>query len=75
MTTPPAAVADPGGRTTSRPGPARSHLPGRSGRTAVPATRQGRCECCGTGYPAGSLVVWDAVGLVLDTHRSVRSRW
>ena len=54
-----------------------SHLPDTSSnlrRRAGPATRPGRCECCRTGYPAGSLVVWDSVGLVLEGHRSVTSR-
>lgn len=40
----------------------------------VPATRGGNCECCRTAYPAGELVVWDAIGLVLVEHRSVSSR-
>jgi hypothetical protein len=80
MTPPAAAVAAAPGQagTPSPPGEVSSHLPGTpsgSGRKAVPATRQGRCECCHTSYPAGSLVVWDAVGLVLQGHRSVRSRW
>ena len=49
-------------------------LPRNTNKRAVPATRQGRCECCRTGYPAGSLVVWDSVGLVLEQHRSISSR-
>jgi hypothetical protein len=75
MTTPPAVVANPGAASTPSPPGVSSHLPGSASRTAVPATRQGRCECCGTGYPAGSIVVWDSVGLVLERHRSVRRRW
>jgi len=43
-------------------------------RLGVPAARRGRCECCNTAYPAGALVVWDSVGLVLLTHRSATSR-
>ncbi len=43
-------------------------------RPGVPATRAGRCECCSAPYPAGALVVWDSVGLVLIAHRSASSR-
>ena len=73
-----AAVGDHGGVDTSTAQhEGSSHLLGRPSSTnkkGVPATRQGRCECCRTGYPAGSLVVWDSVGLVLEQHRSRSSR-
>ena len=56
-------------------GPARAAgQPTGSRGSGVPAARAGRCECCGTAYPAGTVVVWDSVGLVLDRHRSVSSR-
>ena len=77
MTPTPAAVCDRGVDTSTAPREGGSHplsLPRNTKKRSVPATRQGRCECCRTAYPAGAFVVWDSVGLVLEQHRSISSR-